>query len=74
MTNKVKMKRKKFPCIFNSQFITASPLVQSDYSIYWSAGNLQGSLLLFLRMLGDAQMRKVLKKNWIFGVAGVGVK
>ena len=32
------------------------------------------SLLFFLCMLGDAQMRKVLKKNGIFGSAEIGVK
>ena len=71
---KNKMKRKEFLCIFKSQFITGSPLVESDYSIYWSAGNLLGSLLFLLYMLGDAQMRKVLKKNGILGSAGIGVK
>ena len=71
---KNKMKRKEFLCIFKSQLITGSPLVESDYSIYCSAGNLLGSLLFLLYMLGDAQMRKVLKKNGILGSAGIGVK
>ena len=71
---KNKVKRKEFPCILNSQFISGSPLVQSDCSIYWSAGNLLWSLLFFLFMLGDAQMRKMLKKNGILGLAVIGVK
>ena len=71
---KNKVKRRDFPCIFNSQFITASPLVQSDCSVYWSAGNLQGSLLLFLCMLGDIQMKKALKNYGILRLAGIGVK
>ena len=29
-----KVKRRNFPCIFNSLFILASPLVQSDCSVY----------------------------------------
>ena len=44
--------------IFNSQFITASPLVRSDCSEYWSGGNLQVSQLLFLYMLRDTQMSR----------------
>ena len=36
-----------FPYIFSSQFITGSPFVQSDSSVIWSAGNLQGSLFFF---------------------------
>ena len=63
-----------FSYILNSQFVTGSPLVQSDCSIYWSAVNLPGSLLLYLCMLVDAQARKVFNKNGIFGVAGIGVK
>ena len=51
--------KKESPCIFNSQFITASPFIQSDCSVYWSAGNFQGSLFLFLCML--SQIRDVLK-------------
>ena len=71
---KNKVKRKKFPCIFNSQFITASPLVELDCGIYGSAGHLLGSLILFLCMLGDAQMRKLLKKYRILGSIGIDVK
>ena len=44
---KNRVKRKNFRCIFNSQFIAASHLVQSDCSVYWSAGSLQRSLLSF---------------------------
>ena len=71
---KNKVKKREFPCIFNSQFITASPLVQSDCIIYCSAGNFLGSLLVFPCILGDAKMMKVLKKNEILGPAGIGVK
>ena len=74
MTNKVK--RRDFPSIFNWQFIyTASLLVQVDSSVYWWAGNLQGSLFFFfLCMVGDTQMRKTLKKYGIFRLSGIGVK
>ena len=66
---KNKVKKREFPCIFNSQCITATPLVQSDCIIYRSAGNFLGSLLLLLFMLRDARMMKVLKKNGILGLA-----
>ena len=59
---------------FYSQFVTASPLFQSDCSVYCSAGNLQEPLLLFLCILGDTQMRELLKKCGILGLVGVGVK
>ena len=52
---KIKWKEKYFHAFYNSQFITASSLVQWDYSINWSARNLLGSLLFFLcifRVLG----------------------
>ena len=55
---KNKVKRREFQYILNSEFITASPLVQSDCSVDGSAGNRQGSLLLFLYMSRDAQIRR----------------
>ena len=73
---KNKVKTRDVPCNFNSQFITANPFVQSDCCVSWSAGNLQGSLLLFLSLdVGRyTQMSKMLKKYGILGPAGIGVK
>ena len=39
MKNEVKWKEPLW--IFSSKFMTASPLAQSDYRIYWLARNLQ---------------------------------
>ena len=64
---KNKVKRRDFSCIFNSQFMTASPLVQSDFSVYWSGGNLQEPLLLFLLLcVGKYSGEKIVKEKWDF--------
>ena len=62
------MKGRGFPCILNSRCITESPLVQSDCIVYWSAGNLQGSLLLFLfSYVWRYSDKESVKEKWDFG-------
>ena len=47
--------------------MTASPLVQSDFSVYWSGGNLQEPLLLFLLLcVGKYSGEKIVKEKWDF--------
>ena len=56
--------------LFNSQFITASPVVQSDCNVYSSAGNSQGLLLLFLFLhLGRYSDEESVKEKWDFGTS-----
>ena len=65
---KSKVKRRNSPCIFNLQFITASTLVLSDFGVYWSVGNLQGSLLLFLSLhVGRYLAMESVQEKWDFG-------
>ena len=72
---KNKVKRREFPYIFNSQFITASPLVHLDCIVYWSAGNLQESLLLFVSLhVVRYSNEESVKENGILGLTGIVVK
>ena len=72
---KNKVKRREFPYIFNSQFITASSLVHLDCIVYWSAGNLQESLLLFVSLhVGRYSNEESVTENGILGLAGIVVK
>ena len=72
---KNKAKRREFPYIFNSQFITASPLVHLDCIVYWSAGNLQESLLFFVSLhVGRYSNEESVTENGILGLAGIVVK
>ena len=43
---KNKVKRRDFPCIFNSRLTTTSPLVQPDCNVYWSGESLPKLMLL----------------------------
>lgn len=64
---KIKWKEETFHA-FSSQLITASHFVQSDCNFYWSAENLQGSLLLFLSLYhGRCQDETSVEEIWDIG-------
>ena len=54
-------------------FIAANPHAQSDFTVYWSAGILEGSVTLFLHV-GRYSDEECVKEKWDLRLAGTGVK